>query len=350
MSGFQATTRLGSFLAALIAATAPGGVQAATAGNADTTSGPTVSIQPLTKYALPDGTASVMLPDGWHVTQTGVAFIRAEGPRGEIAMFGVTVPAHDGAAGGAAPPAPLSQPYDADAGDKLNQTIQWERAANNLSPVRVIKIYSEVSFSAPPELGACSKLTATLGVGRSGVLDAEADLCSMPKDKAGNYTNFLKIIAISPALAKTERATLEAALASYVVNMKAVQKHAAQSATQPTKMAAAPTASMPGNRTVNNSANPVSMPANRSANPLTPQGRQSLQQQIDAEVKAGGFSPQMVAAMRAQANRMAAVQMGPAIRQMQGANQAMDYFDRTTLRGEIPLSITNQGTFWLDPN
>jgi hypothetical protein len=348
MSEFQAVTRHGLYLAALIATAVPSGAQTTAAGNADAASGPTVTIQPLTKYALADGTASVMLPEGWRVTQTGVAFIRAEGPKGEIAMFGVTVPAHDGAAGGAGPPTPLSQPYDADAGDKLNQTIQWERAANNLSPVRVIKIYSEAPFNAPPELGICSKLTTTLGVGRSGVLDAEADLCSMPKDKAGNYTNFLKIIAIAPALAKTERATLEAALASYVVNMKAVQKHVAQSAKQPTKMAAA--ANMSGNSSANNSANPGAMSANRSANPLTPQGRQSLQQQIDSEIKAGGFSPQMVAAMRAQANRMAAATMGPALRQMQGTNQAVDYFDRTTLRGEIPLSITNQGTFWLDPN
>ena len=146
--------------------------QAAGAG-----SGPTIAIQPLTKYVLPDKTASVMLPDGWRVTQTGVAFIRAEGPKGELAMFGVTVPAHDApAGGGASPPAPLSQPYSADAGDKLNQSIQWVRTANGQSPVQVTKVYSNNSFDAPAEFGACSKITATLGVQRGGVLDAEADI------------------------------------------------------------------------------------------------------------------------------------------------------------------------------
>ena len=171
----------------------------------------TIAIQPLTRYALPDKTASVMLPDGWRVTQTGVAYIRAEGPRGELAMFGLTVPAHDASGASAPPPAPLSQPYGADAGDKLNQSIGWVRAANHQSPVRVIKLYSKDAFSAPAEFGICSKLTATLAVAR-GVLDAEADLCSMPVDKDGNYTNFLKLEAISPAMAKSERGTLEACL------------------------------------------------------------------------------------------------------------------------------------------
>lgn len=294
-------------------------------------SDPTIAIQPLTKYVLPDKTASVMLPDGWHVTQTGVAYIRAEGPSGELAMFGVTVPAHDSAGGGAPPPAPLSQPYSADAGDKLNQSISWVRAASHQSPVRVIKIYSKESFSAPAEFGSCTKMTATLGVAR-GVLDAEADLCSMPVDKEGNYSNFLKLVAVSPALAKSERGTLEAVLASYILNMKAVQKHAAQPARQPAKTAAA----APSGST--------------SANPMTPQGRQSLQQQIDAEIKQGGFSPQMVAAMRAQANANAMATMGPAIRQMRASNQAVDYFDRSVLRDQIPVSIANQGIFWVDTN
>jgi hypothetical protein len=320
MPEFQITFGRGLLLAALFAT----GAQAAD-------SEPTIAIQPLTKYVLPDKTASVMLPDGWRVTQTGVAFIRAEGPRGELGMFGVTVPAHDAAGGGAPPPAPLSQPYGADAGDKLNQSIAWVRAANHQSPVRVIKIYSKESFSAPAEFGRCSKMTATLGVAR-GVLDGEADLCSMPVDKEGNYTNFLKLVAISPALAKSERGTLEAVLASFVLNMKAVEKQAAQAAKQPAKMAAAaPSGSM-------------------SANPMTPQGRQSLQQQIDAEIKQGGFSPQMVAAMRAQANANAMTLMGPTIRQMRASDQAMEYFDRSVLREQIPVSIANQGTFWVDTN
>jgi hypothetical protein len=370
MSRFQTASRRTLLLTALIAL--PCGVWASGAWAAEAAtpdkaaakdSGPTVTIQPLTKYSLADGTATVMLPDGWHVTQTGVAYIRAEGPKGEIAMFGVSVPAHDGMGGGVAPPAPLEQSYEADPGEKLNQSIQWVRAAGNLSPVHVIKIYSNDHFDAPPEFGNCTKLTATLGVGnggtRGGVLDAEADLCSQPKDKAGNYTNFLKIVAISPALAKTERATLEAVLASYVVKIKALQKQTealqkqtAQAAKQSTKMAAAQPMSggMSGGGMSGGGMSGGAMSSRMAGNPMTAGGRQSLQQQIDAEIKAGGFTPQMVAAMRAQANANAMATMGPALRASQAATQAADYFDRTELRGEIPLSITNQGTFWLDPN
>lgn len=303
--------------------------------------GPMIAIKPLTKYTLPDKTASVMLPDGWHVTQTGVAFIRAEGPKGELAMFGVTVPARDAPSAAVAPPAPLSQPYGTDAGDKLGQSILWVRAANGQSPVMVTKIYSNNGFEAPAEFGACSKITATLGVQR-GVLDAEADLCSLPKDKAGNYTNFLKLVAISPALAKTERGTLEAVLASYIVNMKAVQERLAQQAKQPATQPAQPAAMAPSR---GQSAMPM---RGGNTNPFTAQGRAGLQAQIDQEIKAGGFSPQMVAAMRAQANRQAAANIAPVARQMRSFDQGIDYFDRSILRDQIPVTIANQGTFWLD--
>ena len=327
MSVFQPAFRRGLLLAALAAISVH-------AANAATASGPMMTIQPLTKYVLPDQTASVMLPDGWHVTQTDVAFIRAEGPQGELAMFGVSVPAHNAAATGAPPPARLSQPYSADPGDKLNQSIQWQRASSHLTPVSVLKIYSNTAFTAPKEFGNCSNMTATLSAG-GGVLDAEADLCSLPVDADGNYVNFLKIVAISPALAKTERSTVEAMLASYVLNEKALQQQqqqAEKAATSQPKVAAA----RPATQT--------------SANPVAAQGRQSLQQQINSEIKAGGFSPQMVAAMRAQANATAAAVMAPAMRQLQASDQAVDYFDRTTLRGQIPVSIANQGTFWVDPN
>ena len=353
MTGLRIGTCCGMALATLIAMGpalgAPKAANKDAAGSenaAGADAGPMIAIKPLTKYSLPDKTASVMLPDGWHVTQTGVAFIRAEGPKGELAMFGVTVPARDAPSAMVAPPAPLSQPYGTDAGDKLGQSILWVRAANGQSPVTVTKVYSNNFFDAPAEFGSCSKITATLGVQR-GVLDAEADLCSLPKDKAGNYTNFLKLVAISPALAKTERGTLEAVLASYIVNMKAVQDRMAQQAKQPAQQPAQQSG-LPGAMAPSRTA---AMPMSRGAvntNPFTAQGRAGLQGQIDQEIKAGGFSPQMVAAMRAQANKQAYANMAPTINRMRSFNQSIDYFDRTELRDQIPVSIANQGTFWVD--
>ena len=314
-------------------ATGAGALAANGAQTAEAPPGPTIAIQPLTKYVLPDKTASVMLPDGWRVTQTGVAFIRAEGPKGEIAMFGVTVPAHNGPSASLSPPQPLSQPYTADPEDNLNKSIQWVRMANHQSPVQVLKVFTKTSFDAPKEFGNCSKLTLTLGV-QGGSLAAETDFCSMPMDGAGNYRNFLKIVAISPALVQTERGTAEAMLASYILNMKAVQQRMAQG---------------PQGPAVNPGANMSQPMTAGAAAPRTGQP-QTLQQQINAEIAAGGFSPQMVAAMRAQATAQANAAMAPMMRQAAGVNASVDYFDRSVLRGQIPVSVTNQGTFWVDPN
>jgi len=328
--------------------------------------GPTVAIQPLTKYVLPDQTASVMLPDGWNVTRTGIAFIRAEGPRGELAMFGVIVPAHDAPGGGPpSPSAPLSQSYSAGPADKLQQSISWVRAHNGQSPVQV-KVFSQQPFKAPAQFGQCTKMTATLGVQGMGVLDAETDFCSLPVDANGNYRNFFKIVAISPQLAATERGTVEAVLASYVLNMKAIQQRlAAQGGGSAPAAGAAPGGGQraPGAQGMQQSgqAGGQGMLGGQGT-PGGSQGQsvaqlraqmpsyQSLQQQIDAEVKAAGFTPQMVAAMRAQANAQANAAMAPIMNQARAVDQGVDYFDRSVLRGQIPVSITNQGTFWIDPN
>jgi hypothetical protein len=324
--------------------------------------GPTVAIQPLTKYVLPDQTASVMLPDGWNVTRTGIAFIRAEGPRGELAMFGVIVPAHDAPGGGPpSPSAPLSQPYSAGPADKLQQSIAWVRAHNGQSPVQV-KVFSQQPFQAPAQFGHCTKMTATLGVQGMGVLDAETDFCSLPVDANGNYRNFFKIVAISPQLAATERGTVEAVLASYVLNMKAIQQRlAAQGGGHGGGSAQGGAQRSPGGQGMQGGqGGGQGMPGGQG----TPGGQgqsvaqlraqmpsyQSLQQQIDAEVKAAGFTPQMVAAMRAQANAQANAAMAPIMNQARAVDQGVDYFDRSVLRGQIPVSITNQGTFWIDPN
>jgi hypothetical protein len=104
--------------------------------------------------------------------------------------------------------------------------------------------------------------------------------------------------------------------------MKAVQQRVAPSGGTPTTVAAAPRPGQP----------------------------QSLQQQINAEVAAAGFSPQMVAAMRAQATAQATAVMAPMMRQEAAMDSSVNYFDRTVLRGQIPVSVTNQGTFWVDTN
>jgi hypothetical protein len=342
-----------------------------------------VSIDPLTKYTLPDQTASVMLPEGWRVTYTGIAFIRAEGPKGELGFFGLVVPAHDGPPGsGPGAGAHLNQPYSADTGDKIQQSINWIRAANGQSPVQV-NVISKQPFSAPPEFGQCSRVLMTLGVQNLGTLNSEADFCSLPTDASGNYRNFIKIVAAPPDIAAAQRSTLEAVLASYMLNMKAVQARLAQrdGASAPAAQDASQSAATPGSSGgssgqssgssqssgSNGGAQPQSnqrsaqasqpqsaqnSPAMRNASAQSRGGNayQTLQQKINAEIAQGGFSPQMVAAMRAQATAQANAAMAPMMNQMRSFDQSVNYFDRSVIRGQIPVSITHAGTFWLDPN
>jgi hypothetical protein len=365
----------GSALGLLLALAPAGEVCATNSGSADQM----ISIDPLTKYTLPDQTASVMLPDGWHVTRTGIAFIRAEGSHGELGFFGLVVPAHDGpAADGPAAGAPLNQPYSADTASKIQQSINWVRASNGQSLVQV-NVVSQQPFTAPAEFGQCSRVLMTLGVQNMGTLNSEADFCSLPTDSSGNYRNFMKIVAAPPAVAAAQRGTLETVLASYVLNMKAVQAQLAQrgGATQPTQdsqqsgsqgnsatQAAgsqssgsqsagtqnAPSAQKAAQTAQSRSAQAVPASRNSMAQGRGGNSYASLQQKINAEIAQGGFSPQMVAAMRAQANAQAAAVMGPALHQMASFDQGINYYDRSVLRGQIPVSVTHAGTFWIDPN
>lgn len=335
-----------------------------------------LTIDPLTKYTLPDQTASVMLPEGWRVTHTGIAFIRAEGPKGELGFFGLVVPARDAPAGSITAGTPLSQPYSADTGEKIGQSINWVRASNGQSPVQV-NVLSQQPFTAPAEFGQCSRVLMRLGVQSMGTLNSEADFCSLPADPSGNYRNFMKIVAAPPDVATAQRGTLEAMLASYVLNMQAVQTQLAQrgAAAAPSQssgsQSADPQPPQSSNAAASGSGGSAGQPAatQKSAaaakaaqatpapvarsSAATPRGGssyQNLQQKINAEIAQGGFSPQMVAAMRAQATAQANARMAPMLNQMRSFDQGINYFDRSVLRGQIPVSITHAGTFWIDPN
>ena len=306
-----------------------------------------LSIDPLVKYTLPDQTASVMLPDGWRVTRTGIAFIRAEGPKGELGFFGLVVPARDAPAGsGPTPGAPLSQPYSAGTGEKIQQSINWVRAANGQSPVQV-GVISQHSFTAPAEFGECSRVLMRLGVQNLGTLNSEADFCSLPRDQSGNYRNFMKIVAAPPEIAAARRDTLEAVLASYVLNMKAVQAQLGRRGAAPLPSQDSAQQQAPARM-----AQAAAPPGVHNSAALSRGGGsyQSLQQKINAEIAQGGFTPEMVAAMRAQATAQANARIAPMMNQMRTFDEGIDYFDRSILRGQIPVSITNAGTFWIDPN
>jgi hypothetical protein len=178
------------------------------------------AVPTLNSYVLPNKTASVALPANWRVVQTGVAFIRAEGPNGELAIFGIVVPAHNGTTT-AATQAGITQPYSAALKDKFTQSLGWLFAQVG-KPGVPINILTDKTFQAPAAFGTCSAYTMLLGA--NSAFAAEADFCSLPVDGSGNYKNFFKIVGLGSAAAKAERPMLEAVLSSYRLNIPVIKQ------------------------------------------------------------------------------------------------------------------------------
>jgi hypothetical protein len=253
-----------------------------------------------------------MLPESWKVTQTGVAFISAQGPNGEMAMFGVLIPAHDGSTTSITPTV-LNQPYSSDAKDKFTQSLAWVRTRSGKG-AGPIDFKSETPIkNAPTAFGNCSNLTALLGAESQGQLAVEADLCSMPVDSAGNYKNFFKVIGVSAGLAKQERSSLEAILGSYQINPAAlaqVQK--------------------------------TGSPAASSAQGAAANGSALTWAQAIAQVNA---MKQASAITNMQANAINSATMNS----MRGATNAANNFDMGVIRGDTPVYALGQSQplFWV---
>lgn len=278
------------------------------------------STQGLKQYVLPDHTASVMLPDTWKVTQTGVALIVAQGPSGELAMFGVLVPAHDGTATSITPQV-LNQPYSADPKDKFTQSLAWVRTRNGKSPVQIQFLSSTLIPKTPPAFGTCTNLTALISAGGAGQLGVEADQCSMPVDASGNYKNFFKVVGVAAAQAKQERSALEAILGSYQLNPAALQQ--VQKGAAPRSGAGAAAGAAPA--------------ANGSANSSALTWAQAI-----AQVNA---MKQASAVTMAKANAINSATLNS----MVGANNAANNFDMGVIRGDTPVYAVGQSQplFWV---
>lgn len=169
-------------------------------------------------YELPDKSASILLPSDWHVVQTGVAYARARGPNGELALFGAIIPANNSSA--AATKTVLNQSYSADNKDKFTQSVNFILVHIGMSAVPV-QIKAETHVDAPDGFGTCSNIKALLGP-RAGVA-AEADFCSLPMNKDGSYQNFFKLVAVQASRAAEEKPMLEKILASYALESKVVK-------------------------------------------------------------------------------------------------------------------------------
>jgi hypothetical protein len=278
----------------------------------------------LKQYVLPDHTASVMLPGTWKVTQTGVALIVAQGPNGELAMFGILVPAHDGSTTRITPQV-LNQPYSADPKDKFTQSLAWVRTHNGKSPVQIQFLGATPIPKTPPAFGPCTSLTALVSAGGPGQLAVEADECSMPVDTSGNYQNFFKVVGVAASQANQERPALEAILGSYQLNPAALQKVQNGSAA-PKTGAGAPAAAAAHGANGSGSGN----------------GSALTWAQAIAQVNA-----------MKQANAITQLQAGAinsaTMNSMIGANNAANNMDMGVIRGDTPVYAVGQSQplFWV---
>jgi hypothetical protein len=290
--------RLAGLSICTLAAFAGGQAQPARAQNAADPNA--AAIAALQTYETPDHTASVRLPPNWQVVATGVGFVQARGPNGEMALFGVMIPARDGDSTVLGQRG-ITQPYATDPTQKFLASVNWIRQHNGKPAVQA-RFYSSSPIQAPPAFGTCSKMTAVL----NGAVAVETDFCSLPKDNAGNYRNFFKVVGLPVQAAMQERTLMEAILASYRLNMKAVQAKRAAANTQAPPQGSA--------------ASIISMQNSLMANQLMTEEANAINQEtINAE---------------------------------EGSDNSFNNFDHGVLRGETPVYGQGdpQPLFWVGGN
>jgi len=199
-------------------------------------------VAPLHPYTTPDRTASVSLPDGWKPQSwSGGGTIVANGPNGESASLGYGFLAADlnnprvrqtyatvmhGGLRGTAYANGIYYALGADLTKDYLDLIRAFRMKHNL-PASTIQVKSSTPVAGPPGQH-CAHIQA-IGDPQDPKTAAEMDtvFCvSTPTPAAGAFMVTLNSTAVPVALAPKERATLGAVLASFTVDMAAVQRMA----------------------------------------------------------------------------------------------------------------------------
>lgn len=229
-------TTVNPMLSALFNAWHPGGGSAAT-GSTE----PAGKAAPLNPFTLPDHSAAVGLPDGWHVLpSSGMGTIMAEGPNGEAVALGFPYLASDtnnpavrqtlntlqhGGLRNTAYAQALYYPYGADLGKTFVDLLQMKRQKQGQGPV-TINMTSEtpVPFPAP---WRCAQLLGQIDPqDGKGLREMNTVFCSSPPGRFGSYMNLAYHTAVPVAFADKERATMGAVLASFTPNEAVIQAQA----------------------------------------------------------------------------------------------------------------------------
>jgi hypothetical protein len=197
--------------------------------------------QTLSRYVLPDRSASVSLPAGWKVEpSSGGGTIFATGPKGEAVALDFPMRAWNssdprvqqtmqyaqGAGRNTAYAHALYYPHGADLGKTFVDLLQMRHRMNN-EPSIDIQVKSETPV---PSAGAsrCAQLQGQLDAHNGkGMMEFNTVFCSGPLSRMGQYGNFAFHTAVPVAIAAQERATMSSILGSFEVNMQVVNGESA---------------------------------------------------------------------------------------------------------------------------
>jgi hypothetical protein len=198
-------------------------------------------VQGLRTYVLPDRSASVSLPPDWTVDpSSGGGTIIAEGPKGEAVALDFPMNAMNsndprvqrtmqfaqGAGRNTTYARALYYPYGGDLGKTLVDLMQMRRRMNNLPPL-TIQIDSESPASGAAG-SRCARLAGHLDLhDGKGAMELNSVFCSGALSPMGQYANLAFNSIVPVAIAGEERATVNAILNSFQVNMAVVNRQAA---------------------------------------------------------------------------------------------------------------------------
>lgn len=182
------------------------------------------SIQ-LKPFTAPDGSASAGVPAGWQVTEATGTAISMRGPKGESISLGNGYIAHDGAfqAGQKGPDGSyMTMPYSAKLTDKLVMIIQQDAAIGG-KPAPQIQFVTAAPLQLPPAFGQCGRFVINISSGPA-QSKAMGVFCSLPRDTAGFFKNFLLMGSATAATAAQDAPIVQAVFASYKIPQNWLQR------------------------------------------------------------------------------------------------------------------------------
>jgi hypothetical protein len=190
--------------------------------------------------SAPDNSASISIPDGWHVDpRSGRGAIIVMGPRGESVGINMSRNAVDPSSqwqrnfwshGGSPPPGSVVYPYHGNLIKAFPDMFQAWRRAGGLGPAR-LQIDKIEPLPEKTEM-ECVVATGQVDPDGKGMQAMNDMMCAIPPLDFGGYTITLSHALLPLALATEEHETQQAIISSFRPNQQVIGQQMAQQAQQ----------------------------------------------------------------------------------------------------------------------